>query len=125
MIRFLIILIPVIMFFGCSHHQTVSDFGKWDIQNAATSRQLAEDLLSTWSLNSGFIRGALGTRIDQLPQSAVLAMDRLDELADKEEPLSDKELGETLGLRVRMLGALVRQALEMFAPEILTYIKFL
>lgn len=92
-----------------------------DIKNAETSRVVAKNLLSTWKLNSGFIRGALGDRINQLPVGVVKALDELDLLAEKTGP-NDFDLGYSLGLRVRLLGELVANALKLYAPEVLQYL---
>jgi hypothetical protein len=93
-----------------------------DKLNAETSRTAAENLLSTWSINSGFIRGSLGPdRMNALPMGVVKAMDELDILAAK-TTWTDFELGYSLGLRVRLLSEIVAQALKLYAPEVMKYI---
>jgi len=104
---------------GCSViRKEIVGMGQWDIKNAESSRQLAKDFLSTWPLNSGFIRASLGENIGKLPHQAVKAMDELDALAAKTE-WNDFELGSSLGLRVRMLSSLVVSILQQYFPEIL------
>lgn len=117
---FLIVLIAVVLA-GCS--QTSQWVTKIDAQNAEISRKLAKDFLSTWRINSGFIRGALAEKIAELPQGAVSAMDQLDALA-LEDPakLDDFKLGMSLGLRVRMLSQVVQSAIKIYAPEILQFV---
>ncbi len=116
-------IIPILWLTGCAGTDkfTVASIGKIDMQNAIETRKLAKDLLSTWRLNSGFIKGAMGPKLQELPASVVMAMDELDKLALKEKP-DDYDLGYSLGLRVRMLGALVMESLKIYAPEILSAI---
>ncbi len=95
-----------------------------DLKNAATSRVVAKNLLKTWKLNSGFIRGALGTNMGQLPAQAVLAMDELDKLAEKVD-LNDFDLGYSLGLRIRALNSIVQEAIKMYSPNLLDYLPSL
>ena len=105
--------------YGCSAIRGgIVDLGQWDIKNAETTRQVAKDFLSTWLLNSGFIRASLGENINKLPLQAVKAMDELDILASK-TAWSDFELGASLGLRVRMLGSLIVATLQQYFPNIL------
>ena len=92
-----------------------------DLKNAEASRIAAKNLLSTWKLNSGFIRGTLGDRLNQFPHEAVKAMDELDKLAEKTE-WNDFDLGYSLGARVRLLGEMVVQAIKHYFPKILEYI---
>jgi hypothetical protein len=93
-----------------------------DKLNAETSRTAGRNLLSTWSVNSGFVRGSLGPdRMNALPMGVVKAMDELDALAAK-TTWTDFELGYSLGLRVRLLSEIVAQALKLYAPEVLKYI---
>ena len=93
-----------------------------DLLSAETSRTAAKNLLLTWSVNSGFVRGALGLeRMSALPVGVVKAMDELDVLAAK-TTWTDFELGYSLGLRVRLLSEIVAQALKLYAPEVLKYI---
>ena len=93
-----------------------------DKLNAETSRSAAKNLLSTWAVNSGFVRGSLGLeRMSALPVGVVKAMDELDVLASK-TTWTDFELGYSLGLRVRLLSEIVAQALKLYAPEVLKYL---
>jgi hypothetical protein len=107
---------------SCASLQTGAiQAGQLDLKNAEATRALAKNLLSTWKLNSGFIRGALGPKLGELPQQAVAAMDELDKLAEKTEP-NDFDLGWSLGGRIRMLGAIVQAALKLYAPDVLQYL---
>jgi hypothetical protein len=93
-----------------------------DKLNAVASRTAAQNMLSTWLINSGFIRGSLGPdRMNALPVGVVKALDELDALAGKKE-WTDFELGYSMGLRVRLLSEIVAQALKLYAPEVMKYI---
>jgi len=122
MIKILIVAISIfaiVLTSGCSAiRKEIVNVGQWDVKNAESTRKLAKDFLSTWSLNSGFIRASLGENIGKLPHQAVQAMDELDILATKTE-WSDFELGSSLGLRVRMLGSLIVSTLQQYFPNIL------
>lgn len=120
-----IILILAILLSSCSWwHGVVGDAGKIDLQNYDASKQLAKDFLKTWPLNSGFLRGALGEKLQEFPAGVVGAMDQLDRLAMKQE-FTDFELGFSLGARVRMLGAIVQEALKLYSPEVLKFVPSL
>jgi hypothetical protein len=88
------------------------------LKNAEALKTIATNYLELWPIQSGFIRGALGSRIDTLPAEAVKAMDELDELAARENTFTDHELGYSLGLRVRMLSQVVFEALRLYAPDV-------
>ena len=117
---FLLLFIFVLVFTpGCSTiSRGIVGLGQWDVKNAEATKKMAKDFLSTWPLNSGFIRASLGENIDKLPHQAVKAMDELDALAVK-TGWSDFELGSSLGLRVRMLGSLIVATLQQYFPNVL------
>jgi len=113
------VTIIIFLLSGCSSiRRGMVNLGQWDVKNAEASRKLAKDFLSTWPLNSGFIRASLGDGIEKLPHQAVKAMDELDVLAKKTD-WNDFELGASLGLRVRMLGSLVVGTLQQYFPNVL------
>ncbi len=119
-----IILLGIILLtaMGCAGLRGgILDLSKEDMLNADTTRQTAKNLLSTWRLNSGFIRGSLGNAIFEFPAEAVKAMDELDALALK-ATLDDFDLGYSLGLRVRILSELVANALAKYAPQVMKYL---
>lgn len=117
---FILIFLP--LFLGCTAMQkSIINLSKTDIKNAETSRVLATNLLSTWKINSGFIRGALGDRINKMPAEIVKAMDELDKISEQTE-WNDFELGYSLGVRVRLLGDLILNCLKVYAPDVLQYI---
>ena len=120
--KWILTLFLVVSLVGCTSFQKGAiKISKVDLKNAEASRIAGKNLLSTWKLNSGFIRGALGDRLNQFPHEAVKAMDELDKLAEKTE-LNDFDLGYSLGARVRLLGEMVVQALKHYFPKVLEYI---
>lgn len=116
------ILIIAFILIGCTSLQkSAIKVSEIDLKNAEASRIAGKNLLSTWKLNSGFIRGSLGDGINQFPHEAVKAMDELDKLAEKTEP-TDFDIGYSLGARVRLAGELVVQAIKHYFPKLLEYI---
>ncbi len=121
--KWILALFLVVSLIGCaSIRGDLIQLSQEDLANAEASRTIAKNLLLTWNLNSGFVRGALGDRLNQLPAEAVKAMDELDSLAGKIE-WTDNELGRSLGFRVRLLGEVVTNALKLYAPEVLKYLS--
>jgi hypothetical protein len=115
-------LILVFVLMGCTSLQkSAIKVGEIDLKNAEVAREVGKNLLSTWKLNSGFIRGSLGDAINQFPHEAVKAMDELDKLAAKENP-DDFDLGYSLGARVRLAGEIIVQAIKHYFPKLLEYI---
>jgi hypothetical protein len=120
--RFILALCIFLLIFGCANiRKELVKLSEEDMANAETSRIIAKNILSTWPINSGFIRGSLGPRINELPVNAIKALDELDALAKKTE-WSDFELGYSLGIRVQLLTEVVAAALKLYAPQILQYV---
>ncbi len=122
--RILLILVLIsILSFGCAGMRgDIVKIVDEDAANAVISREVAKKLLSSWLINSGFVRGSLGPgRMAELPKGVVDSMDELDKLA-KQTIWTDFELGTSLGLRVRLLSEIVAQALKLYAPEVLRYL---
>jgi uncharacterized protein YceK len=116
------ILVLVLVLVGCTSLQkSAIKVSEIDLKNAEASREVAKNLLSTWKLNSGFIRGSLGDAINQFPHEAVKAMDELDKLSEKTE-WNDFDLGYSLGARVRLAGEIIVQAIKHYFPKLLEYI---
>lgn len=111
---------------GCATvRQTALDISLEEVENAKTTREVALNYLKSWPVFSGLIRGALGPQMQELPLQAVEAMDELDELATRADECSDHELGYSLGLKIRLLSAVVIEALEFYAPELLDFVPIL
>ena len=103
--------------------KNIVDLSKQDMENADTTREVARNLLSTWQLNSSFFRAAMGPQLKELPASIVDSMDELDKLAAiPQEQWTDDVLGRSVGLRVRIMGAVVSDTLKKFVPKVLEFI---
>uniref|UniRef100_A0A6H1ZCU9 Lipoprotein n=1 Tax=viral metagenome TaxID=1070528 RepID=A0A6H1ZCU9_9ZZZZ len=119
-----VLMLGVMFVMGCStFRKGLVEMSNQDVKNAEASREAAKNFISTWKLNSGFIRGALGDRITEFPAQFIAALDELDTIADK-ETLVDYDLGYFLGLRVRSLETIVQETLKMYAPDIFDLIPF-
>ncbi len=118
---FLFFVVCLALCSGCSYLRSgMVSLSKEDLANAEAMRTTAGNLLSTWKMNSGFIRGALGDKINQFPAEVVKAMAELDALAEKKD-LNDFDLGYSLGTRVRLMGAMIQNVVKQYAPEVLQY----
>ena len=119
-----------LMLFGCQAvRKTATDISGEEVRNLEAARQIANDYLTIWPIQAGFIQGALGPRIEELPTQVVDAMTELTTLAERynSDPneIVDYDLGLSLGLRVRLLGAIVQEALKMYAPDVLNLLPLL
>ena len=119
-----VILLMCLMLCGCqAMRQTALDISLEEVENAKTTREVAYNYLVSWPVFSGLIRGALPVK--ELSLQAVEAMDELDELATRVDECSDQELGYSLGLKIRLLNAVIIKTLESYAPEVLQYVPIL
>jgi hypothetical protein len=123
--------VAVVFISGCAtppdfteHREAAVAWSEVDLENIAAGKEVAYNLLATWPFYSGFIRGALGTRIEQFPKELVENMDKLDEMAQQTE-WTDQELGYSLGVRVQMASRIVMEILRQYAPEVLPYLPLL
>lgn len=127
MVRSTVLLLCAIVLLGCTPiRQTALKVSEEELQNAVVTRTIAMNYLEVWPIQSGLIRGALGPRMDEMPAQAVDAMEELDLLADacnqEESGCTDKDLGLSLGLRIRLLGSVVQETIATFAPDVLQYV---
>lgn len=114
----IIILTVLLLSAGCSTaRQAAIDISVEKAENIKTLREISERCKTDWLVISGFIKGALGSRMNELPNEAIEAIEELDRLAEQ-ELLSDYELGIFLGLKVRLLNSVVQVALEKYAPDV-------
>ena len=121
-----ILFLGLMLAVGCSAmRKGLVEMSKEDVRNAEASREAAYNFISTWDLNSGFIRKALGDRTSEFPAQFISALDELDEIARKPaDELTDFDLGSFLGLRVRTLETIVQETLELYAPDIFDLVPF-
>ena len=103
---------------GCEMtRQTATVISTENVKNTETMKEISQSCISVWLVQSGFIRGTLGSRINELPNEATDAIDELDRLAGLPER-SDYELGLFLGLKVRLSSSVLRVTLEKYSPNV-------
>ena len=118
-----ILLLTALVSSGCATvRKTAIDLSTENVKNAETIKTVSTNCLSVWPIQSGFIKGALGGRINELPTEVTDAIVELDRLAELPEQ-SDYELGLFLGLKVRLLGSVSQKAIEKYAPNIIEYMQ--
>lgn len=120
------ILISVCLLLGgcVAMRQAVVDVTKENALNIETTRQVAEQCLGDWPVISGFIKGVLGGRINELPNETIQALKRLDEIAVQPE-YTDYELGEFLGLKAQVIGSVVQIIIEKYAPNAIDFLPLI
>lgn len=118
------LLVCVMLLGGCATvRQGVLDISEEEMKNAETARMVAKNYLSITAIQIGMLKGAMGERINELPKTAVDAIDELSVLAALDpNSLTDEQLGLSLGLRVRLLCSIVREAIRIYAPDLLRYL---
>ena len=116
---------------GCTAvRKAAVDISAEEVENAVSVRTIALNYLAIWPLQSGFIKGSLGPKMDELPVEAVDAINELDKLAAQHGELADPnewqdyDFGLSLGLRVRLLSAVVGKTLELYVPNTLKFVPF-
>ena len=126
------LLISVILVFsGCSAlREAATDISGEEVLNLGATRKVAIDYVTIWPMQSGFIKGVLGTRMDEMPAQDVEAIEELDQIAElingmDPNDVKDHDLGKSLGLRLRLLGSVVKEALKRYAPSAVEYITLL
>lgn len=120
---FIFICVSLLLLTSCSFVQKeVVEVSRQDVKNAETIREVSKNFLSTWPVNSGFIKGILKGQFDQFPKEMIEAMEELDQLSQKKD-LDDFQLGYSLGLRVHVLSDIVKESLKKIAPQILKYLS--
>lgn len=124
----LITILICVLLCGCAAmRKTATDISSEEVKNLEATRQVAKDYLTIWPMQSGLIKGALGPRMDEMPTQAIAAINELDTLSEKlneadPNSIKDYELGLSLGLRIRLLGSVVQEALKLYAPDVLDLI---
>lgn len=117
-----LIIFTLLLVAGCSPMRQVAiDTSTENIQNAETMREVARNCQSAWAIQSGFIKGVLGNRIEELPNDVIKAIEELDRLAEQTE-LSDEKLGFFLGLKVLLWDSVVQVILEKYAPNVIEFL---
>ena len=123
------LLICMVFALGCTAaRKGLVGISEQELKNAETAREVAQNYLEIWPIQSGFIRGALGARMDELPAQVISAMDELDQLSSQyadPNDCPDYDLGLSLGLRVRLLSSVVAEGLKYYMPEALDFVPLL
>ena len=100
-----------------------------EVLNNDAVRESALNWLQIWPMQSGFIKGALGPRVDEMPMQVIEAIDELDLLSEHlagafyQLLRSPSPVGGSL--KTRLLGAVVEEALKMYAPDVIDLIPLL
>lgn len=95
-----------------------------DLKNAEVARTVAKNCISTWAINSNFIRSALGSSVGMLPADAVKAMEEMDKLVPNKDNLTDPEVGQVLGYKALFLSKVVQYSVKQIAPSVLKLLPF-
>lgn len=121
----IILMCLLISLAGCSTiRQNVIDISNENAENVKTAKVIAEQCVKDWLIISGFIKGVLGNRINELPAETVTALARLDEIAAQTEH-TDYELGEFLGLKTQVIGSVVQIIIERYAPNAIEFLPLI
>ena len=119
---FLIILIfPFI--FGCAEVRNWTlESSQENLANAAVSRQVSKEWMSTWSLNSGAIQCGMK---EFLPVPIIEDLKKMDELVTEQGLWSaeDYRLGCFEGLGIKLTSKAVEQAIKEIMGLIATFAK--
>lgn len=129
----LLILLTVIVILaeGCAIGRAgVVDCSKEEVKNLYAAREVAHNYLKIWQMQSGFIHGLMEHRQGEFPEHVVDAINELDDLSAKllagdPNEIIDYDLGLSLGLRVRLIGAVVEESVKAYSPDLLDVIPLL
>lgn len=119
----MLVMLVTLLVAGCSVvRQQGVDLSVENIKNAEAIREISLNCISVWPIQSGFIKGVLGDRINELPAETLGALKELDRLAEQTEQ-TDYELGWFLGTKVRILKFVIQTAIEKYVPDIVEFLK--
>ena len=127
----ILLTVAVVLTQGCGiFRESAIGISASEVKNNNATRKVAINYLQIWPMQSGFLHGLMQHREDEFPEHIVDAINELDDLAAKlatEDPNSmfDYDLGLSLGLRVRMLGAVVEEVFKAYSPDILNIVPLL
>ncbi len=118
-----ILTICLLLLSGCTQmRQSVIDLSVESRKNAETMREVSTSCIAVWQIQSGFLRGALGARINELPKEVIEALDELDRIALMPD-IDDYHIGMFLGLKVALLNSVVQVAIQKYAPDLIDYVS--
>ena len=101
-----------------------------EVKNNVAAKEVALNYLEIWPMQSGFIHGLMEHRQGEFPEHVVDAINKLDDLSSKlntNDPnlILDYDLGLSLGLRVRLIGAVAEEVVRAYAPDLLALVPLL
>lgn len=112
----LFLLIPLI--WGCSSvNKFTLEASQQDLKNAENSRKIADNLMSTWSLNSGWIQCAMTDTIPPITLRKVQAIDKMVKEANRWSK-EDYQKGCFLGLETDLATHQAEELLKKLIPLI-------
>ena len=116
---------------GCSTlRKDAVSISESEVKNLHATQEIARNYLKIWPMQSGFIHGLMEHRQGEFPEHIVDAINELDNLSAKlltgdPNEILDYDLGLSLGLRVRMLGAVVEEVVKAYSPDLLDLVPLL
>ncbi len=120
--KLILIVLALLMVAGCAQVRVWTlDSAKEDMANAATSREVADILISTWSLNSGAMQCGLQ---DYLPPIMLRKINALDDIVRRNNKWSDLDynrgcfLGKRGELTIDQAWALIQKMITIFGQFI-------
>jgi len=124
MCKKLIVLMCLLWLGGCATMRQVPiRISEEEIENAKALKVVARNCLSITAFQVGMLEGGLGEDINKLPASAITAIEEMKQLSALDpNSLTDEQLGLSLGLRLRILCTVVKEALAIYAPEVLLFL---
>lgn len=114
--KFWIFLLITPILLGCADiNKFTLEASQQDLANAVNTRQVADNLMSTWSLNSGWIQCAM---TDTIPPISLRKVQRIDEAVKRAGRWnqSDYDKGCFLGLETDLAAHEAEQVLKKLIP---------
>ena len=116
-----LLLLSILFLSGCQMLFEQSEREKVDVQ---LLRDTAHNQYAITEFQVAMVKAFLGDRINELPASAVTAIDELEQLSVNYDPntVSDTELGTMFGLRARVFCEVTKTLIGQYAPELILYL---
>ncbi len=124
--RHLIILAMVLVIGGCAQgRQAMLDVSNEAVANSKAFETVGSNIISTWLVTSGALRGYFGNDLNDASKKEVKAiLGKLDKLAAvKVDARTAKQKGEAIGNSVSLARLLGEQIFEKMLPDIWALIR--